>query len=264
MIALHRPCQLVGLHEFAGGESLLPHDAIAALNSINPRPGGFAAKLDEDVVNWVPRGHEVPEPRGLFGFARGDTPKIVGEWIAWAKAWATPEDVSNTTSIASLASMYRKMLSSHRYTDLVNDMWDTLMQLFRDGSGLLPVPWAWYRLRENPRQNIYGIFSPAVLQVPWRRAKFWEEIPKGTFAPRVRLWASATHELQRQQRLALGTGRFNREDWDRAMAEQYEQNGKIYMAINKAHEVSNLALWLAEGESLLKALRIKKYAVTSL
>lgn len=234
-------------------------DFVAALNQIGER----GAELPPEVAGWSPVAVTIPAARGLHGFAASDTPKVLGRWLAWARAWAVPseQDAARATSTEKLASQMQAVLSSVRYTVVVRETWEALMQLFRDGSSFTPVPWAWWRYTNCPSMSPYGVFSPKVITEAWQRKKFWDEVG-GQFGPKTKLWPLATVDLIKLKKAATVTGHVDLELWGKLLDIERTQRAKIMSAVNAAQEKSNLAMWLTDGDNLLKALRIKVFATT--
>lgn len=237
-------------------------DLLAGLNAIGRGEGaGAASSLPEEVEGWRPEAVAVPRAKGLHGFALSNTPKVLGDWIAQGKVWATPDavDVAGVTKINSIAGRMRAILASTKYTAVVKDTWEALMTLYREGSTFSPAAWAWWRLTEAPRMPAYGVFSPAVLALPWQRKKFWEAVGT-TFNGHNTIFPAATAVLARTKRAARTAGDVDMLRWNNLIQTEREQRGKIKLAIEGAWERHNLSLWLADNDNRLSALRIKGIA----
>ncbi len=213
--------------------------------------------LPDDVAGWVPQPIEVPEPRGLRGFGPLEAPEVVGNWFAQARRWATGDGSEPTP-----ATKYAAILRSKKTWDTTYGMWETLMALHRDQSRLLPVPWAWWRIKENPKLGVMGCFSASVLQIPWQRAKFWDDHPK-TFQSRPRLMAKVTRDLSEMCARARVTGMVDLARWSALRDEEAAQRQKILLRLQQVWMSENLVLWLGSDAALLAELKVKKFATAS-
>lgn len=225
---------------------------LSMLQSLSKRT---TVELPPEVVNWRPEPIEVPTPAGLHGFGPYDTPMVIGTWVATARRWAVP----GSPPVAVAAKRYAAALRSPKTWGTVYETWELLQQLRKDESSMLPVPWAWWRLKETPTLSALGVFSPKVLSIPWKRAKFWDEHP-ATFAARQRLLPKVTSELAELYAVARRTGLVDLAKWCALLEDEQTQRTQIRLRVQQAWTNHNLAPWLADGEELVKELKLSKVA----